>query len=103
MGEVTGAKVTYLGKGIDYGYDINDNFYKLSVTVRMLGQENTLAGYFLPERIENPSFEYALVSLDSGSLDNAAIYGGASYGVGDYGNNGTNNNMNGTVTGKKGA
>lgn len=92
MGEVTGAKVTYLGKGIDYGYDINDNFYKLSVTVKMLGQENTLAGYFLPERIENPSFEYALVSLDSGSLDNAAIYGGASYGVGDYGNNGTNNN-----------
>lgn len=98
MGEVVNddedkkPTVTYLGKGIDYGYDIDDNFYKLSVTVRMLGQENTLAGYFLPERIENPSFEYALVSLDSGSLDNAAIYGGASYGVGDYGNNGTNNN-----------
>lgn len=87
MGEVTNATVTYLGKGTDYGYDIDDPFYKLSVTVKMLGQENTLAGYFLPEKIENPSFDYALVSLDSGKLDNAAAYGGMNYGVGNYGDN----------------
>lgn len=80
MGEVTGAKVTYLGKGIDYGYDIDDNFYKLSVTVKMLGQENTLAGYFLPEKIENPSFDYALVSLDSVGSNNFDVYGPLSFG-----------------------
>lgn len=86
MGEVVNdvekmPTVTYLGKGTDYGYDIDDPFYKLSVTVELLGQENTLAGYFLPEKIENFAFDYALVSLDSAGSNNFGVYGPMCYGA----------------------
>ncbi len=82
MGKLVDNKVTVqcLGKGREYGYDSNDKFYKMSVTVEMLGQRNTIAGYFLAEKIENPSFDYALVSLDSVGTNNFNIYGPLCFG-----------------------
>ena len=50
----------------------------------MIGQENTLAGYFIADKIESGSpFDYALVSLGDNSvntLDNLSVLGGTSTG-----------------------
>lgn len=76
--------VTLLGKGNDYGYDSEKNMYKITATIKMVGYENTVSGYFLADRNENDfSFNYAVVSLgdaSSNTLDNLSILGGASTG-----------------------
>lgn len=85
MGKIMGnPKVTLLGKGTEYGYNTDKNMYKISVTVKMLGQENTIAGYFIADKIDSGApFDYALVSLGDSSvntLDNLSVLGGTSTG-----------------------
>lgn len=85
MGKIVGKPtVTLLGKGMEYGYNTDKNMYKISATVKMIGQENTLAGYFIADKIESGSpFDYALVSLGDNSvntLDNLSVLGGTSTG-----------------------
>lgn len=93
MGKVVGDKVTVscLGIGSEYGYDSPDKFLKLSVTVKMVEQENTIAAYYLSKEIDNFAFKYALVSLDAGYLDNAKIYNGVSVALDVPGSSGMSN------------
>ncbi len=84
MGTIVGnPTITLLGTGTEYGYNSSKNMYKISATVKMSGQENTVAGYFLAEKVDNSMpFNYALVALESTSgADNMGVMGGASVGV----------------------
>lgn len=94
MGEIVGNKVivSCLGVGTEYGYDSPDKFFKLSTTVKMLGQENTVAAYYLSQEDKNFDFNYALVSLDANALDNAKIYNGVSVAIDNNGASGMSNN-----------
>lgn len=87
MGKIVDDKaiVTLLGIGSEFGYNSDSNMYKVTATVKMNGQENTLSGYFLAEVAENNPmpFNYALVSLGdsiNNEFNNLTILGGASTG-----------------------
>lgn len=61
---------------------IGDKLYKMSVTVSMLGQENTISAYYSASVTDTrPSFKYGLVTLKGGSVDNVISYGGSCIGI----------------------
>lgn len=85
MGTLVGNKatVTCLGSAKEYGYDTERNMYKVTATVKLAGQENSVSGYFLAERSDiSLPFSYALVALESGGgANNLKAMGGVSIGV----------------------
>ena len=83
MGTIVGnPTITLLGTGTEYGYNSSKNMYKISATVKMSGQENTVAGYFLAEKVDNSMpFNYALVALEGAdNFNNIGVMGGVSAG-----------------------